>query len=149
MQVTKESVEKYFNSYLDSRKKAKQIETSITELRYKLLPGGVDNTKTKVMASYQDRISALTAEIDKLQRQLDHEQSKADRLKKRIYADIVKAYPDKKITYRKVLVLRYLHGKSITDISNLLGVTDRHVLRLKKQALDNFVEIKGKQSENG
>jgi DNA-directed RNA polymerase specialized sigma subunit len=48
-----------------------------------------------------------------------------------------------------VLILRYLQGKTISNIANTLGYTDRQIIRLKKQALDCLVEIKNKQTEKG
>ena len=149
MQITKENVEQHLGEYLESIRKAEKIEMSITELRYKLIPSGIDNSKTKVMSSYQDRTSAIIAEIEQLQNLLDMEKQKSEKLKKRTYAEIIKAIPDKKIYYRKVLVLRYLHGKNISDIANTLGYTDRHILRMKKFALDHIVEIYSKATEEG
>lgn len=143
-----EKTEKRLSGYLASLRRIEKLKVKIAEARQRLIPGSLDYSKPKVMCSNSDRMGNIVAYIDSLESGLDNEIEKSERLKRIIYHKIVKAFPDKDIPCRRVLVLKYLKGKKMTDIANHLGYSEAYTYRLRKQAINTLIEIESKSTEN-
>ena len=100
------------------------------------------------MSSINDKMADIVAVIDLYENDLEREIEIADKLKSKIYHEIVRAFPDQNIPCRKVLILKYLKGRKVSDISECLNITSRHVYRLTKQAISTLAEIENKSTEN-
>ena len=138
--MTINETEEYLSEYQKSKKWIIHEKEVIEEMRLNLLPSGMSYDNTKVMQSVNDRTAEKMAIILEKEKRLRREIVKAKRLKQQIVEAITKAIPDNKHDFRKVLMLRYIKGDTISEIAGALGITDRHVFRIKKSAIQLLIE---------
>lgn len=118
-------------------RKELKLRRHIEELRLSLLPSGIRYDKDKVQTSPLDQMLEALSEIDHYERK---------RLK------VVKALIDtRSIIARKLIILPqkeyyvlsqyYLGLKTMNEISEDLGVTERHAFRIKNNGISMLCKL--------
>lgn len=138
--MTQNEMSMYLGRVRNLIRKELKLRRHIEELRLSLLPSGIRYDKDKVQISPLDQMLEALSEIDHYERK---------RLK------VVKALIDtRSIIARKLIILPqkeyyvlsqyYLGLKTMNEISEDLGVTERHAFRIK----NNGISILCKLEEN-
>ena len=120
-------------------RKEQKLRLQIQELRFSLLPSGIRYDKDRVQTSPLDQMLEVLSDIDKIERQ---------RLK------VLKVLIDyRALIARKIIILpskeyyvinQYLlQYKNMREISVELGITERHVYRLKNNAVSMLCKLEG------
>ena len=120
-------------------RKEQKLRLQIQELRFSLLPSGIRYDKDRVQTSPLDQMLEVLSDIDKIERQ---------RLK------VLKVLIDyRALIARKIIILPvkeyyvinqyFLQYKSMREISAELGITERHVYRLKNNAVSMLCKLEG------
>lgn len=120
-------------------RKEQKLRLQIQELRFSLLPSGIRYDKDRVQTSPLDQMLEVLSDIDKIERQ---------RLK------VLKVLIDyRALIARKIIILPakeyyvinqyFLQYKNMREISAELGITERHVYRLKNNAVSMLCKLEG------
>lgn len=114
----------------------KKVRLRIEELRAGLYPSGIRYDKDKVQTSPLDQMLETLSMIDVLERNLKC-------LQEEIYTqtEIIRTYIQR-LPYKERFVIEayYITCFSIRDISKLMEITERHVLRLKQNGISMLCE---------
>ena len=135
--MTQNEMSMYLGRVRNLIRKEQKLRRHIEELRYSLLPSGIRYDKDKVQTSPLDQMLETLSEIDHYERK---------RLK------VVKALIDtRSIIARKLIILPqkeyyvlsqyYLGLKTMNEISEDLGVTERHAFRIKNNGISMLCKL--------
>lgn len=135
--MTQNEMSMYLGRVRNLIRKEQKLRQHIEELRLSLLPSGIRYDKDKVQTSPLDQMLEALSEIDQYERK---------RLK------VVKALIDtRSIIARKLIILPqkeyyvlsqyYLGLKTMNDISEDLGVTERHAFRIKNNGISMLCKL--------
>lgn len=135
--MTQNEMSMYLGRVRNLIRKEQKLRQHIEELRLSLLPSGIRYDKDKVQTSPLDQMLEALSEIDHYERK---------RLK------VVKALIDtRSIIARKLIILPqkeyyvlsqyYLGLKTMNDISEDLGVTERHAFRIKNNGISMLCKL--------
>lgn len=135
--MTQNEMSMYLGRVRNLIRKEQKLRRHIEELRLSLLPSGIRYDKDKVQTSPLDQMLEALSEIDHYERK---------RLK------VVKALIDtRSIIARKLIILPqkeyyvlsqyYLGLKTMNDISEDLGVTERHAFRIKNNGISMLCKL--------
>lgn len=134
--MTPKEINIAFGSIRSFKRTEKKIHERIDELRAGLYPSGIRYDRDKVQTSPLDQMLEAFSQIDVLERNLKQLQYEIYTQTEKI-RDIIVRLPYKE---RFVLEAYYVACLSIRDISRLMEITERHVLRLKKNAISMICE---------
>lgn len=135
--MTQNEMSMYLGRVRNLIRKEQKLRQHIEELRLSLLPSGIRYDKDKVQTSPLDQMLEALSEIDHYERK---------RLK------VVKVLIDtRSIIARKLIILPqkeyyvlsqyYLGLKTMNDISEDLGVTERHAFRIKNNGISMLCKL--------
>ena len=134
--MTPKEINIAFGSIRSFKRTEKKIHERIDELRAGLYPSGIRYDRDKVQTSPLDQMLEAFSQIDVLERNLKQLQYEIYTQTEKI-RDIIVRLPYKE---RFVLEAYYIACLSIRDISRLMEITERQVLRLKKNAISMICE---------
>lgn len=95
--------------------------------KIKVQGGTVSNMVEKYAIRHHDNVGEMESKIKRLE--LENIPVKA---KLKVLS---------KDEYRQVLTLYYLEGKSVKEVADVMGYSARHIIRLKKEALEEFSRL--------
>lgn len=135
--MTQNEMSMYLGRVRNLIRKEQKLRQHIEELRLSLLPSGIRYDKDKVQTSPLDQMLEALSEIDHYER-------------KRL--NVVKVLIDtRSIIARKLIILPqkeyyvlsqyYLGLKTMNDISEDLGVTERHAFRIKNNGISMLCKL--------
>lgn len=113
------------------RRQARRLREQIENLKYSLLPSGIVYDKDKIQTTPECQIVNVYAKIDEAERKLKATLKAIEERRMLILRD-TRLLPPKE---RAVLICYYVDCLTICTISNALGVTERHVYRLRENGV--------------
>lgn len=124
------------------RRTASKIHIRIDELRAGLYPSGIRYDRDKVQTTPLDQMLEAFSQIDSLERNLNQLDKEIEYHSNRIEKLTVR------LPYKERFVLNayYVECASIRDISNIMEITERHVLRLKQNGISMLCESEGSKN---
>ena len=117
-------------------RKEQKLQLRINELEFGLLPSGIRYDLDKVQTSPRDRMSETFADMDELLAELLDIQLLIIDAKSEIYNSVY-WLPNKE---RYVIIRYFVDMWDIRAIADDMGITERHVLRLKKNGVSMLAE---------
>lgn len=125
--------------------KAKRVINQIKELEYSMLPSGIRYDRDKISSSGgsfpSDKLIDTIDKISRLQAYQNKLFYKRRQAAKKI-TEMTENLPEKEKT---VILQFYIYEKSIRDIAKTLGVSERHTMRLKMNAINMLCQGKEKK----
>ena len=119
------------------RKKEKRLREQIEDLRYSLLPSGITYDKEKVQTSPEDSTLNTFAQLDEIEGELRQIVVKLYSARVAITNKALILPPKE----RQVILRYYVDCWTISRVSDELKVTDRHVFRLRENAVSMLCKI--------
>ena len=119
------------------RKKEKRLREQIEDLRYSLLPSGITYDKEKVQTSPEDSTLNTFAQLDEIEGELRQIVVKLYSARVAITNKALILPPKE----RQVILRYYVDCWTIARVSGELKVTDRHVFRLRENAVSMLCKI--------
>ena len=119
------------------RKKEKRLREQIEDLRFSLLPSGITYDKEKVQTSPEDTTLNTFARIDELEGELRQIVVKLYSARVAITNKALILPPKE----RQVILRYYVDCWTIARVSDELKITDRHVFRLRENAVSMLCKI--------
>lgn len=124
----------YFQRIRSERLEIEQLQDTIEELRYSLLPSGIRYDKIKVQTSADDTILKVYAQVDELEHKIkDHLQKLVERM------NVVYDYIGRleKSEHRQVLTLYYLNANRPTwpVVADKMSYSEQRIYQLHNEAM--------------
>ena len=119
------------------RKKEKRLREQIEDLRYSLLPSGITYDKEKVQTSPENLTLNTFARLDEIEGELRQIVVKLYSARVAITNKALILPPKE----RQVILRYYVDCWTIARVSDELKITDRHVFRLRENAVSMLCEI--------
>ena len=119
------------------RKKEKRLREQIEGLRFSLLPSGITYDKEKVQTSPEDSTLNTFAQLDEIEGELRQIVVKLYSARVAITNKALILPPKE----RQVILRYYVDCWTIARVSDELKITDRHVFRLRENAVSMLCEI--------
>ena len=122
------------------RLEIEQLSEQIEELKYSLLPSGIQYDKIKVQTSPDDMMLRIAAEIDTYERQIrQHLEKMISRQNTAIkYIGMLE-----RSEYRQVLILYYMTSPrpTWTQVANTMSLSDQRIYQLHNDAMTELEKI--------
>ena len=122
------------------RLEIEQLSEQIEELKYSLLPSGIQYDKIKVQTSPDDMMLRIVAEIDTYERQIrQHLEKMISRQNTAIkYIGMLE-----RSEYRQVLILYYMTSPrpTWTQVANTMSLSDQRIYQLHNDAMTELEKI--------
>ena len=122
------------------RLEIEQLSEQIEELKYFLLPSGIQYDKIKVQTSPDDMMLRIAAEIDTYERQIrQHLEKMISRQNTAIkYIGMLE-----RSEYRQVLILYYMTSPrpTWTQVANTMSLSDQRIYQLHNDAMTELEKI--------
>lgn len=116
-------------------KEIERIDLEIERNRLLLMPGALRYDKDRVQTSPEDKLAAVSVEIETLRVEQVKRRAELARVKYRIITE-VSALP--KLEHSELLYLRYVNLLSLDEIAERMGYDPSHIRHMHGWALDEF-----------
>lgn len=122
------------------RLEIEQLSEQIEELKYSLLPSGIQYDKIKVQTSPDDMMIRIAAEIDTYERQIRQHLEKMI-ARQNMAIKFVGAL--EKSEYRQVLILYYLSATRLTwpQVASMMQFSEQRIYQLHNEAMAELESI--------
>lgn len=134
------TAKEYLQRIRSERLEIVQLQESIEELAYSLLPSGIRYDAIKVQTSPDDAMSRVAAQIDKYERKIrEHLAQLLDR-QNTAYTYIAML---ERSEHRQILTLYYLSGDRITwhQVAEKMAFSEQRIYQLHNDAVDELQKI--------
>lgn len=128
------TAKEYLQKIRSERLEVEQLSDQIEELKYSLLPTGIQYDKLKVQTSPDDMMLRIVAEIDTYERQI---RQHLERMVKRQNVAIKYIMMMERSEYRQVLVLYYLSAPRLTwvQVADKMSFSEQRIYQLHNEAM--------------
>lgn len=138
-----EKKKRYLRSYRESVRKIKRIEEEINEIQSMKMSASSFGNDGMPHGRGGGDLSEYAATLDKMERDLVREKNRRIQLYKKISMEIDSVENDNE---KDILFYRYVKGKELWEIAELMGFSERHIRRIHGDALEHFKIQKEKMS---
>ena len=127
----------YLQKIRSERLEVVQLQETVDELIYSLLPSGIRYDTLKVQTSPDDQMARVMAEVDEYERKIrEHLAKLVDR------QNVAFAYVSalEKSDYRQVLTLYYLTGERLTwhQVADKMDLSEQRIYQLHNEAIEEL-----------
>ena len=134
------TAKEYLQKIRSERLEIVQLQETIDELKYSLLPSGIRYDTLKVQTSPDDSMSRVMAEVDEYERKIrEHLSRLVDR------QNVAFAYVGalEKSDHRLILTLYYLAGERLTwhQVADKMALSEQRIYQLHNDAIDELEKI--------
>ena len=131
------TAKEYLQRIRSERLEVVQLQETVDELIYSLLPSGIRYDTLKVQTSPDDQMARVMAEVDEYERKIREHLSKlVDR------QNVAFAYVSalEKSDYRQVLTLYYLTGERLTwhQVADKMDLSEQRNYQLHNEAIEEL-----------
>ena len=131
------TAKEYLQKIRSERLEIVQLQETVDELKYSLLPSGIRYDTLKVQTSPDDSMSRVMAEVDEYEKKIrDHLSRLVDR------QNVAFAYIGvlEKSDHRLVLTLYYLTGERLTwhQVAEKMALSEQRIYQLHNDAIDEL-----------
>lgn len=131
------TAKEYLQRIRSERLEVVQLQETVDELIYSLLPSGIRYDTLKVQTSPDDQMARVMAEVDEYERKIREHLSKlVDR------QNVAFAYVSalEKSDYRQVLTLYYLTGERLTwhQVADKMDLSEQRIYQLHNEAIEEL-----------
>lgn len=131
------TAKEYLQRIRSERLEVVQLQETVDELIYSLLPSGIRYDTLKVQTSPDDQMARVMAEVDEYERRIREHLSKlVDR--QNVAFSYVSAL--EKSDYRQVLTLYYLTGERLTwhQVADKMDLSEQRIYQLHNEAIEEL-----------
>ena len=134
------TAKEYLQKIRSERLEIVQLQETVDELKYSLLPSGIRYDTLKVQTSPDDSMSRVMAEVDEYERKIrEHLSRLVDR------QNVAFAYVGalEKSDHRLVLTLYYLTGERLTwhQVADKMALSEQRIYQLHNDAIEELEKI--------
>jgi len=134
------TAKEYLQKIRSERLEIVQLQETIDELKYSLLPSGIRYDTPKVQTSPDDSMSRVMAEVDEYERKIrEHLSRLVDR------QNVAFAYVGalEKSDHRLILTLYYLTGERLTwhQVADKMALSEQRIYQLHNDAIEELEKI--------
>lgn len=131
------TAKEYLQRIRSERLEVVQLQETVDELIYSLLPSGIRYDTLKVQTSPDNQMARVMAEVDEYERKIREHLSKlVDR------QNVAFAYVSalEKSDYRQVLTLYYLTGERLTwhQVADKMDLSEQRIYQLHNEAIEEL-----------
>lgn len=130
----------YFQKIRSERLEIEQLQETVEELCYSLLPSGIRYDSVKVQTSPDDAMSNVYAKVDELERKIKHHLQKLVERMNVAYDYISRL---EKSEHRQVLTLYYLNANRPTwpVVADKMSYSEQRIYQLHNEAMELIEEM--------
>lgn len=128
----------YLDKVREARRRVRQLEQRIANLRSLLTDTSAHVTKTRTQSAPGDKMLSITAQIDELEREKVNAEKAAEEIRLEVGMMICRIEDP---MAQRVLILRYLEGKNWKKIVNEMRTGNGQVFRFHEIGLSSLERI--------
>lgn len=128
------TAKEYLQKIRSERLEVEQLSDQVEELKYSLLPTGIQYDKVKVQTSPDDMMLRIVVEIDTYERQIRQHLEKMIKRQNIAYKYIMML---ERSEYRQVLTLYYLSAPRLTwvQVADKMSFSEQRIYQLHNEAI--------------
>lgn len=127
----------YLQKIRSERLEVVQLQETVDELIYSLLPSGIRYDTLKVQTSPDDQMARVMAEVDEYERQIREHLQKLIERQNIAFAHIGAL---ERSDFRQVLTLYYLTGERLTwhQVADKMDLSEQRIYQLHNEAIEEL-----------
>lgn len=127
----------YLQKIRSERLEVVQLQETVDELIYSLLPSGIRYDTLKVQTSPDDQMARVMAEVDEYERQIREHLQKLIERQNMAFAHIGAL---ERSDFRQVLTLYYLTGERLTwhQVADKMDLSEQRIYQLHNEAIEEL-----------